>query len=257
VQPSFSSHKSTQNHFKHVMFVVFGRLFTEREYMQLVPHTCTHIRCKLHSHLIKAHTIILKNVMSVVCCRFFTEREYMQLVYASMANLQPELQLPNNTFLTLPPCMLKPVKRWSGKQVCMYVCGTNSHRQIHAPWPKNVFLNLSRHIHANIHIRTYIHTHTHMHTGHQHHPAKSAHRPHSPQHSRRLQDQREHVRSAQRRRPLNSSWKLSLHWSTRQESRGSVCQRLSTCRVRGARTPQGRIVFDHFGQAVHAFSAGA
>lgn len=49
---------------------------------------------------------------------FFTRGEYQQLVYQALAGL-PGLEIvpPSDDIRTLPPAILKPVQRWTGKQV--------------------------------------------------------------------------------------------------------------------------------------------
>lgn len=50
---------------------------------------------------------------------YFTKGEYQQLVYQALAGL-PGLEIvpPSELIHTLPPAIMKPVQRWTGKQVC-------------------------------------------------------------------------------------------------------------------------------------------
>lgn len=52
---------------------------------------------------------------------YFTKGEYQQLVYQALAGL-PGLEIvpPSERIHTLPPAIMKPVQRWTGKQVCQH-----------------------------------------------------------------------------------------------------------------------------------------
>lgn len=54
---------------------------------------------------------------------FFTRGEYQQLLYQALSGL-PGLEIvpPSDDITTLPPAILKPQQRWTGKQVCVCVC---------------------------------------------------------------------------------------------------------------------------------------
>lgn len=64
------------------------------------------------------YPVALLNFLGTFQDCFFTRGEYQQLVYQALAGL-PGLEIvpPSDDIRTLPPAILKPVQRWTGKQV--------------------------------------------------------------------------------------------------------------------------------------------
>jgi DNA-directed RNA polymerase I subunit RPA1 len=81
---------------------------TDQQY--IVPTDGSPIRGLIQDHIIAGVQLCQLN-------RFFTEDEYKQLVFLCLANLQADLELPRNSIILVPACIMKPVRRWSGKQL--------------------------------------------------------------------------------------------------------------------------------------------
>lgn len=88
----------------------------------IVPTDGTPLRGLIQDHVVMGTLLTSKETM-------LTREEFQQLLYASLATLTPtrgsqhlRYQTP---IITVPPCIVKPVPLWSGKQV---VC-TNSGKE--------------------------------------------------------------------------------------------------------------------------------
>lgn len=66
---------------------------------------------------------VQKTFFKIVQDCFFTRGEYQQLLYQALSGL-PGLEIvpPSDDITTLPPAILKPQQRWTGKQVCFCLC---------------------------------------------------------------------------------------------------------------------------------------
>lgn len=69
----------------------------------LVPKDGTPLGGLIQDHVISGVKISVRG-------RFFNREDYQQLVYAGLSNLHHDIIL-------LPPCIIKPTKLWSGKQI--------------------------------------------------------------------------------------------------------------------------------------------
>ena len=81
---------------------------TDQQY--IVPTDGSPIRGLIQDHIIAGVQLCQLN-------RFFTQDEYKQLVFLCLTNLQADLELPRNSIALVPPCISRPVRRWSGKQL--------------------------------------------------------------------------------------------------------------------------------------------
>ena len=109
----------------------FGRaeaatlVHTDQQY--IVPTDGSPIRGLIQDHIIAGVQLCQLN-------RFFTQEEYKQLVFLCLANLQADLELPKNSIMLVEPCISKPVRRWSGKQLVSTVL----HNLLHGLPPLNL-----------------------------------------------------------------------------------------------------------------------
>jgi len=82
----------------------------QNDLQYIVPTDGSPIRGLIQDHVIAGVQICQIN-------RCFTKEEYSELAFLMLTGLSSDLGLPDNQILTVPPAYMKPVRRWTGKQL--------------------------------------------------------------------------------------------------------------------------------------------
>jgi DNA-directed RNA polymerase I subunit RPA1 len=82
----------------------------QNDLQYIVPTDGSPIRGLIQDHVIAGVQICQIN-------RCFTKEEYSELAFLMLTGLSTDLGLPDNQILTVPPAYMKPVRRWTGKQL--------------------------------------------------------------------------------------------------------------------------------------------
>jgi DNA-directed RNA polymerase I subunit RPA1 len=82
----------------------------QNDLQYIVPTDGGPVRGLIQDHVIAGVQICQIN-------RTMNKEEYSELVFLMFAGLSAELELPNNQIQTVPPAYMKPVRRWTGKQL--------------------------------------------------------------------------------------------------------------------------------------------
>jgi len=78
----------------------------------IVPTDGTPLRGLIQDHVVMGTLLTSKETM-------LTREEFQQLLYAALAPRNSDLR-SQKPIITVPPCILKPVQLWSGKQVVLH-----------------------------------------------------------------------------------------------------------------------------------------
>jgi DNA-directed RNA polymerase I subunit RPA1 len=82
----------------------------QNDLQYIVPTDGSPIRGLIQDHVIAGVQICQIN-------RCFTKEEYSELAFLMLTGLSSDLGLPDNQILTVPPAYMKPLRRWTGKQL--------------------------------------------------------------------------------------------------------------------------------------------
>jgi DNA-directed RNA polymerase I subunit RPA1 len=82
----------------------------QNDLQYMVPTDGSPVRGLIQDHVIAGVQICQMN-------RTFTREEYAELSFLMLTDLAQHLELPNNQILTVPPAYVRPIRRWTGKQL--------------------------------------------------------------------------------------------------------------------------------------------
>lgn len=82
----------------------------QNDLQYIVPTDGSPVRGLIQDH-------VIAGVQICQIDRTFTQEEYSELVFLMLTGLSSDLGLPDNYIATVPPAYMKPVRRWSGKQL--------------------------------------------------------------------------------------------------------------------------------------------
>jgi len=82
----------------------------QNDLQYIVPTDGSPIRGLIQDH-------VIAGVQICQIDRTFTKEEYSELVFLMLTGLAADLGLKENRILTVPPAYIKPIRRWTGKQI--------------------------------------------------------------------------------------------------------------------------------------------